>query len=64
MTKVSMIKNKIDGVSNNENVKQAMIGYFLHLSNYPGDYDGAIKEAAYDLTIDDENEFKVAMRRI
>lgn len=64
MTKTGMLKQKAELATENKNVRQALVGYFLHLSHNVGDYAGATKEAAYDLELTDEKEFKNAIVRM
>lgn len=62
MTKVKTIKAKAEKATKNNNVVQALIAYFLELSWHPGDYTAATKEAAYNLEVGDEKEFKRALK--
>ena len=50
-------------LSSNHNVQNALVGYFLHLSHFPTDYEGATQEAAYDLEESNAEEFKAALRK-
>lgn len=63
MTKVKLLRMRAITLSSNRNVQDALVGYFLHLSHFPADYEGATKEAAYDLEWSDADEFKAAMER-
>lgn len=61
MTKVPMIVDKVAKIIENKDIHQALVGYILHLSNYPEDYAGATKEASYDLELGQEKDFKNAL---
>lgn len=62
MSKVSELQKRARAVSEDKNIQMALVGYCLHLSNYNGDYSGATQEAAHDLDLGQENEFKAALK--
>ena len=64
INKVSTLQAEAKKHSDNLNVRQALVGYMLHLSHDPEDYAGATQEAAYDLELGDEVEFKAALRKM
>jgi hypothetical protein len=62
MTKVQIITQLAQQVTNNENVIQALVAYFLELSWNAGDYAAATTEAAYELETTNIDEFKKALK--
>jgi hypothetical protein len=61
ITKTRLLLDRARGITDVPNVVQALVGFALHISWNPGDYEGAMKEAAYDLELENIDEFKRAL---
>lgn len=64
MTTVKFFQEEAKKVTSNGNCIRGWVALCLHLKNNKGDTKGAMKEAAYELDLADEQEFKKMIKDI
>jgi hypothetical protein len=61
ITKTRLLLDRARGITDVPNVVSGLVGFALHIFWNPGDYEGAMKEATYDLDLENIDEFKRAL---
>ena len=64
MTTVKYFQEEAKKATSNGNCIRGWVALRMHLKNNKGDTNGAMKEAAYELDLADEQEFKKMVKEI
>lgn len=64
MSSVKYFQEEAKKATSNQNCIRGWVALRLHLKHNPGDFRGAMKEAAHDLELSDEQEFKKMVSQI